>query len=767
MSFSEDILYNLSDIRKTYKTSEEGQPALDIDKLDIPKNKVVVILGESGSGKTTLLNLLGMLDIPDSKNNKKSLILFNNLNKSFDLVKDKSKFNKLRKETFGFIFQEGYLLKNLSSKLNIKIPLFINRLDTSKTPIDDFLKNVALDPVKFSNRLPGELSGGQAQRMAIIRSIIYNPRVILADEPSSRLDRDNGLQVMKLLVDWCHSGDNRTLIWVTHNLEQAAKFGDHIIILQDGKVLKSQKNWHHDEQTLLQLSRGEDIQVPQDIVSTDSNHEQSSFWKNIPFLDAASPLLNLFKFIFLFALSDIFPQVHKKVIKGLLSKSLNYVIWGIKSFLGVYKTQGLNILSLFMILLLALFFSNVSFWLKNYFVYSSSDPRINNITVKGKKRGDAVLSQKDMEKLSTLTWVSASDSDKKIISWSEEIKNKGLKPGQKAIIGAFGSRDRPMDFSFNKESNEGGWDNLVTLSLVATNAKDPILKQIDLWTGETLKELKPSTKKLNSLFLNENGEIDFYKPGVIITRDSLEKDLGYIGKIPKTIEINLNSKKREFTFLGVSDWLPFGADALVSEGWYEKNFLSSGPGDPVPGYDRITIYIRDMLEDGLPLAETLIKMGYQTVDDVKSRLSWIKNLTDFIFWSAFFALIGIAFLVAGTLMVSYTQAIRKKQHEIGVLLAHGIPKKLLYLIFIVEILIVWIIAVMFALPVHIFSSDFFKQIMIEKFDLHMTVDKIFFIPDFVQLLIFGVSLFLAVVSVLWAVNRIIRGQIADIMKTAE
>lgn len=786
------VLYSLSNVRKTYRTSEQGRPALDVDRLDIPCHRVVAILGYSGSGKTTLLNLLGLLDAPDPAPVgavDRPVIRFYDPRDGgstsepggIDLVADPRRLAKIRKQLFGYVFQEGYLLKNLSSQFNILIPLFINGLKPSESPVDDYLRNVDLPPEIYASRLPTELSGGQAQRVALIRAIVHNPTVLLVDEPSGRLDQEHGWQIMRSLVHWCHGADHRTLLWVTHNLAQAAELADHVIILRDGKVVMSQANDHHSEMVLLRWLRhplaplapsaASEAEraiaaLPQEAVAPRpaTAGKDYTVWKEIRTVRHALPGWGLACFIVHFALADLFPQMQRPAAAGGTAR-LSQALRRLRAFVGVRKTQGLNILALFLVLLLALFFANVSLWLKNYFVWSISDPRMNHMTVNGKRHGDLVLTHQDMQKLSTLAWVDDPDRGW-VISWDEHIRAQGLRPQRPAILGAYGSRDRPMDFYLHDEAPMWG-PGTFALDIVIMHAADPILAQVDLLTGSTVAALSPSGDSVKARLAALAARASSAVPGVVITRKSLEKDLKYTGAIPTTVAIELDAQKRAFPLLGIVDWLPFGADGLVMEGWYNRHFFQKNTADTLPGYDRIAIYIRDMLRDGLPLVDALIDMQYQTTYDIKSRLTWVKNLSDFIFWSAFIAIVGIAVLVAGTLVVSYTQAVRQKRHEIGVLLAHGIPKPVLHLIFLFEVVIVWALAVVCALPLHQAGAWFLQRVMVEKFRLQMEVAQIFSIPPYVYPTILGISLALAILAVIWAVYRTLHGRIADILKTAE
>jgi len=770
-----DWVFRLRNIRKTYPNAELDEYALNIDELDIPKNRVIAIIGESGSGKTTLLNLLGMLDEPDAQNfeaQRPTILYGGNGDGPVPIISegksDAAALNRLRKKAFGFVFQEGYLLRNLQCASNIKVPLYLNRLDISEDNLQSLLEEVGLNPSdEYACRLPTELSGGQSQRVAIVRSVVHNPEVILADEPSSRLDHDRGIKVMELLTSWCKGEHGRTLIWVTHNLEHAARFGDQIICIRDGAVLFNRENKDHRTETVTGWIRESMQQAPAEPDEPVREEEAPGQWKNTAIQSRSSGWMSILKFIFFFAIWDIFPRTKSK--SGESGNILSFLAAKARAFLGIRKTQGLNILSLLIILVLTLFFFTISTWLKNYFVFTVSDPRINSVTVKGKKRGDAMLDARDMKRLSTLAWASEPNSFTEVLSWEEEIETKKLKVDRPAILGAYGSRDRPFDFYLNNEgSSSFRFSDVVPLTLAIMNVQDPILSKITLLEGSEPEGLKPGDKYVDSLLRGADGKLVDNKAGVILTYDSLTKDLGYLTKVPKTVKMDLNNEDVEVPVLGVADWLPFSASAILTEGWYEEQFLKRGPGDPLPGYERITVYINNMLEEGIPLADTLVSMGYQTSEDIKSRLSWIINLTDFISYTSIIAVACIGLLVCGTLMVSYTQAIRKKQNEIGVLLAHGTSRSLLKLVFMFEIVVVWLIATAMAWPAYQGGTMAFKRIMTDKFDLGPdAIRAVFSIPAHFQAGIVLATLVLACAVVWVAVNKIIRGPIAETLKSVD
>jgi len=205
------MILELRDINKSYAEGD-GNPDRVIIKnlnLKIDFNESISIVGSSGCGKTTLLNLIGTLDNPNSG---EILINGNDVTKMSD-----DELSLIRAKYIGFIFQSHHLLPQISVIENVKIPGIANK-DINKASINDkaeeLLIKVGLKD-QF-NKLPSQLSGGEKQRVAIIRSLINEPNLILADEPTGSLDKSRGDEIIDLLQDLCIN-DKTSLVVVTHD----------------------------------------------------------------------------------------------------------------------------------------------------------------------------------------------------------------------------------------------------------------------------------------------------------------------------------------------------------------------------------------------------------------------------------------------------------------------------------------------------------------------------------------------------------------------
>ncbi len=220
-------MLELKSISKNYGDLE----ILKIIDLKIKKSEFVAIMGPSGSGKSTLLGLAAGLDKPSSG----EVILDNQTISNFT----ENQLASVRSEKIGFIFQNFQLVKNLTALENVYLPVLFQ-----KNKVEDFEKkaNLLLEKVNLTSRakhFPGQLSGGEEQRVAVARAFMNNPKILFADEPTGNLDLKNGNSVLKLLLD-LKKENGTTLLIVTHD-EKVAKLADRIIKMEDGKILPNKK----------------------------------------------------------------------------------------------------------------------------------------------------------------------------------------------------------------------------------------------------------------------------------------------------------------------------------------------------------------------------------------------------------------------------------------------------------------------------------------------------------------------------------------------
>ncbi|NQV08969.1 ABC transporter ATP-binding protein [Candidatus Woesearchaeota archaeon] len=228
----DNILLKLENVSKIYKMGEVEVPALKNVSVEIKKGDFVAIIGASGSGKSTMMNLIGCLDTPTSGN-----IFLKSKNIS---LLDESDLASHRGKTIGFIFQQYNLIPSISTFDNVLLPLEFQEIDDKKASerVKKILSIVGLSDKMFN--LPTQLSGGQQQRVSIARSLVGDPEVILADEPTGALDSVTGKDILRILHKlWKEEG--KTIILVTHDLK-LAKYAHTTIELKDGEILKTYQN---------------------------------------------------------------------------------------------------------------------------------------------------------------------------------------------------------------------------------------------------------------------------------------------------------------------------------------------------------------------------------------------------------------------------------------------------------------------------------------------------------------------------------------------
>jgi putative ABC transport system ATP-binding protein len=214
------------DVHKSF-----GQtPALTGADLSVAAGEIVAVMGPSGSGKSTLLHCLAGVLRPD-----RGEVWFDGLR--VDGLKDSAR-TELRRRSFGFVFQFGQLVPELTAEENVALPLILG--GTRRAPAvraaREWLTRLGLDGL--GERRSGELSGGQAQRVALARGLITEPKVLFADEPTGSLDSLTGVHVMDLLVETANA-EGTTVVLVTHEPRVAA-YADREVVVRDGKVTASQ-----------------------------------------------------------------------------------------------------------------------------------------------------------------------------------------------------------------------------------------------------------------------------------------------------------------------------------------------------------------------------------------------------------------------------------------------------------------------------------------------------------------------------------------------
>ena len=217
----------LKKITKEFIEPRKNIVALNSINFDLSDGQCICLLGPSGSGKTTLLQIAGLLDSPT-----KGEIIING--KKCDHLSQEDK-NFIRKQHIGFVYQNFYLLDSFSALENVIIPQLINGsgFDNARKRAKNLLSDLGLSKRLYNK--PRELSGGEKQRVSILRAIANRPKIILADEPTGNLDKKNSENVVKIIKDMVNHY-NISFIIATHNLSITKKF-DKIVKISEGKII--------------------------------------------------------------------------------------------------------------------------------------------------------------------------------------------------------------------------------------------------------------------------------------------------------------------------------------------------------------------------------------------------------------------------------------------------------------------------------------------------------------------------------------------------
>ncbi|WP_328397804.1 ABC transporter ATP-binding protein [Nocardia sp. NBC_00416] len=222
---TQPAMLELTDVVKEYRVGDQPVRALDGIDLRLGTGEFTSVIGPSGSGKSTLLHMLGALDRPDSGSIRFQGAEIGDL--------DEERQSEFRRHRVGFVFQFFNLLPTLSAWENVAVPKLLDGtgLRKAKPRALELLERVGL--AARADHRPAELSGGQMQRVAVARSLIMNPPLILADEPTGNLDSKTGSSILELLAEVAESGNS--VVMVTHD-RGAVDYCDRVVTLGDGRI---------------------------------------------------------------------------------------------------------------------------------------------------------------------------------------------------------------------------------------------------------------------------------------------------------------------------------------------------------------------------------------------------------------------------------------------------------------------------------------------------------------------------------------------------
>ncbi len=221
------VILSLDNIFKEYQKNKDNRVSvINGISLNVYRGEFLAIIGRSGSGKTTLMQIMSGLLAPSS-----GQVYYNGENINSLSEKEKAKF---RNEKMGFVFQNFFVEKNFTAFENIELPLLLKNYskEERQQKITKVLKLVELEHRK--EHTPKEMSGGETQRLCIARALVNEPEIIFADEPTGQLDFSTSQNIMRIFTEL--KKQDKTIVMVTHNEEDAKKYADRIVRICDGRI---------------------------------------------------------------------------------------------------------------------------------------------------------------------------------------------------------------------------------------------------------------------------------------------------------------------------------------------------------------------------------------------------------------------------------------------------------------------------------------------------------------------------------------------------
>jgi len=228
MTIDNGISLGARELTRVYRRGSEEIRALDGVSLQIRRGDFVSFTGPSGSGKTTLVNLLGCLDNPSSG----ELDLAGKAIFGTGRPLGERQLTRIRREVFGYIFQNFYLIPTLTVRENVALPLAFYRKPGVEGEVERLLEMLGME--HRMNHLPGQISGGEMQRVAIARALVNRPEILLADEPTGNLDTKRTGEIGEIL-QYLNKNSGLTIVMVTHN-PGLGRLGRRAIEMRDGKA---------------------------------------------------------------------------------------------------------------------------------------------------------------------------------------------------------------------------------------------------------------------------------------------------------------------------------------------------------------------------------------------------------------------------------------------------------------------------------------------------------------------------------------------------
>lgn len=634
------MLYKIRGFKRTFA----NERIVSVGNLDIPRGGIIAVIGTSGSGKSTLVGALGGL-IPRANDVEGQIDYYPIGGSAVVSVLDDPYI--LFKEKIGFIFQSSDLLKDQTTTANLALSVMHIKKQPLLSRLYQLVSDLSLDPVVMSAK-SSTLSGGEAQRVAMLRVLLRDPETIIADEPTASLDPKTAESVMSGLKKWSGQ-ENKTVIWVTHDLNAVAEYADKILVLNLGQSVHNtiQENPKSAE-ALLSMISNKDGEDDKDVKKEECNTKEI----DRPLSGARK------KYVSNYLLNS--QAFRKFTLSPLLLKATGYpsrenldaalTITGGGGKLSAFRRFGASlkqiifgfgqkgtvateilVLSLFLFLLCA--FINVEIensrtlsgpTLSNVVVNSSDDFDLDSIEI---LEGELINRLGNAAAMSGLSQNFKSEAvvtdmengfDLTAESIEDDVSAKQRDVSKRIVFGRYGSPSEVSQARVSTNNNQPSCSSgrAKDANLLAVEVSEPGIKFLDYYQGQSIANLiaqsKPTAGTDNlpffGLFHNDNkipsgpdfaellhpsGNTPF---GAIVTKKFLRDSLGLGDQdiIPEYFCLSYFTLEPEpMRIVGIVDALSISTsrdfDILISEEYYRGRYLDRSI--PPPEYSKIAVYV--------------------------------------------------------------------------------------------------------------------------------------------------------------------------------
>jgi|GEM_PF-55381 len=752
-------LFKTSQLQKTYTSSSTvDEPTLHYRGLRIPRGGFIAIIGESGTGKTTLLNMLGGLDAPDKI--EAPSIEIDLGDGPINIVKNPDTYPRT---SVGYIFQEGYLLHNATVGMNIALPMIQKGHDVTRQDLEPIFQDIKL-PTEFLDRRAWQLSGGQSRRIAFARAVSHNPKLIIADEPTNDLDSRLANKLIQWLKNWSQQQPDRTVLWITHDLKQAAANADGIIILRKGSEgldypLKNPGN----EELIKQWIYGEKEIAPEYQKELDLQTEQT---ESATKPESGTKYLIKFKAMLKVALAEIFnrqralnngPLNAKLSLAGQNTKPARVPIHNWISSFGQWSSANVLIL----ITLLALMGILSGVMITQHFDRSINDPRNCHILITGKVANRArisdPLSKSEIQRLSKRPW----EKEKTNHSNSSDDTESDF-PLASCTTGpaAFGRRDaREFDIALAQDGH--CLDSNESVRLLITEPYEPILQKISLLDRDDKPQYSLAHYFRNIHSFPQTNEI--YLTSDIEEALLKEKNKTLLEQQICIVDYN-RGWKEIYTVKGIVDDLPSGGrqifHAYITEEAYQALRRRTG-NNLLEGFTDVAVYFSSSDVDRVKKYLDKLELIY-----VEDNLTKIRNLmrSSVIFKGIVLTiLIAIGFLLIFFIAMSVHNYLLMNAKSFAVLKSFGLSRRFMIGILVLQFTIGWLVSIFILAIITILASLFLLPwlVPITGLELSHEIIGISFIGAIVIVFSVGFVVSLGIVMDWWNKNQ----YVSDLLKS--